>query len=127
MAYRCVYYGDEQYLHNDTNGGAVPYNRNGMTSFGSTDAVLLIQYLAALRAANPAVAYGTMNQRWINDDVYIYERELGANTVLVAINKNPSPIRPSRDSSPICLREDTPTIWRKSWVARDHRHWHGRW
>jgi hypothetical protein len=59
-----------------------------MTSFNSSDAVLLIQYLAALRAANPAVAYGTMNQRWINDDVYIYERKLGANVVLVAINKS---------------------------------------
>jgi glycosidase len=61
-----------------------------MTSFGSNDAVLLIQYLAALRAANPAVAYGTMTQRWINSDVYIYERQLGTNVVLVAINKNPS-------------------------------------
>ena len=88
-----VYYGDEQYLYNDTSGGVTPYNRNGMegqTNFGSNDAVLLIQYLAALRAANPAVAYGTMTQRWINNDVYIYERQLGANVVLVAINKNKS-------------------------------------
>jgi glycosidase len=85
-----VYYGDEQYLYNDTDGGATPYNRNAMTSFNSTDAVLLIQYLAALRAANPAVAYGTMEQRWINSDVYIYERVLGSNVVLVAINKNQS-------------------------------------
>ena len=85
-----VYYGDEQYLHNDTDGGADPYNRNAMTSFSNTDAVLLIQYLAALRAANPAIAYGTMTQRWINSDVYIYERVLGTNVVLVAINKNKS-------------------------------------
>lgn len=85
-----VYYGDEQYLYNDTNNGGVPYDRNGMTSFQPNDAVLLLQYLAALRAANPAVAYGTMQQRWINDDVYIYERQLGSNVVLVAINKNKS-------------------------------------
>ena len=45
-----VYYGDEQYLHNDTSGGNDPYDRNAMTSFGMTDAVTLIQYLAALRA-----------------------------------------------------------------------------
>ena len=83
-----LYYGDEQYLHNDTDGGADPYNRNAMTSFASTDAVLLIQYLASLRAANPAIAYGTMKQRWINDDVYIYERQLGSNIVLIAINKS---------------------------------------
>jgi len=82
-----LYYGDEQYLHNDSNGGTDPYNRNAMTSFNSTDAVLLVQYLASLRAANPAIAYGTMQQRRINDDVYIYERQLGTNVVLVAINK----------------------------------------
>jgi len=85
-----LYYGDEQYLHNDTAGGDDPYNRNAMTSFNSTDAVLLVQYLAALRAANPAVAYGSMQQRWINNDVYIYERKMGANVVLIAINKNAS-------------------------------------
>ncbi len=83
-----VYYGDEQYLHNDTGGGNDPYDRNAMTSFGTTDAVTLIQYLAALRASNPAIAYGTMQQRWINDDVYVYERRLGDNVVLVAINKS---------------------------------------
>ena len=83
-----VYYGDEQYLHNDTGGGNDPYDRNAMTSFGTTDAVTLIQYLAALRASNAAIAYGTMQQRWINDDVYIYERRLGGNVVLVAINKS---------------------------------------
>jgi glycosidase len=85
-----VYYGDEQYLHNDTRGGNDPYDRNAMTSFGTTDAVTLIQYLAALRARNPAVAYGSMQQRWVNDDVYIYERRLGADVVLVAINKSRS-------------------------------------
>lgn len=85
-----VYYGDEQYLHNDTSGGNDPYDRNAMTSFGATDAVTLIQYLAALRALNPAIAYGSMQQRWINDDVYIYERRLGGDVVLVAINKSKS-------------------------------------
>jgi glycosidase len=85
-----VYYGDEQYLYNDTDGGANPYDRNAMTSFNTTDAVLLIRYLAALRASNPAIAYGAMTQRWINSDVYIYERVLGTNVVLVAINKNKS-------------------------------------
>ena len=89
-----LYYGDEQFLHDDTSGGNDPYDRNAMTSFASNDAVLLIQYLAALRAANPALAYGSMQQRWINDDVYIFERRLGANIVLVAINKNRSGDQP---------------------------------
>ena len=72
-----LYYGDGQYLFNDTNGGATPYERNamqGQTHFGATDATLLIQYLTALRATNPAIAYWTMTQRKINSDVYVYER-----------------------------------------------------
>ncbi len=85
-----LYYGDEQYLHNDTSGGNDPYDRNAMSSFASNDATLLVQYLAALRAANPAVAYGSLQQRWINDDVYVYERKLGPNVVLIAINKSKS-------------------------------------
>jgi glycosidase len=85
----CIYYGTEQYLHNDTNGGGDPYNRPMMPSFStSTTAYTLINRLASLRRNNPALAYGSMNQRWINSDVYIYERRFFGSTVLVAINKN---------------------------------------
>jgi glycosidase len=85
----CIYYGTEQYLHNDTNGGGDPYNRPMMPGFStSTTAYTLINRLATLRRNNPAVAYGSMNQRWINSDVYIYERRFFGSTVLVAINKN---------------------------------------
>jgi len=84
-----VYYGDEQYLHNDTNGGTDPYNRPQMTSFSTTStAYKLIGALSSLRQSNDAIAYGTSTQRWINSDVYIYERQFYNNVVLVAINKN---------------------------------------
>lgn len=85
-----IYYGDEQYLHNDTNGGGDPYNRPEMSSFStSTTAYALIHNLAALRAgSNDALAYGSMQQRWINNDVYIFERKFFNDVVLVAINKN---------------------------------------
>ena len=84
-----VYYGDEQYLHNDTSGGTDPYNRPQMTSFSTTaTAYKLIGALSSLRQSNDAVAYGTSKQRWINSDVYIYERQFYNNIVLVAINKN---------------------------------------
>ncbi|MGH9825584.1 MAG: alpha-amylase family glycosyl hydrolase, partial [Blastocatellia bacterium] len=87
----CIYYGTEQYLHNDTNGGTDPYNRNPMTSFStSTTAYSLIGKLSALRKNNPAIAYGSMSQRWINSDVYIFERKFFGSVVLVAINKNDS-------------------------------------
>jgi len=85
----CIYYGTEQYLHNDTSGGSDPYNRPMMNAFNSnTTAYQLINKLSTLRRNNPAVAYGSMKQRWINSDVYIYERKFFGNVVLVAINKN---------------------------------------
>src|ERR1043165_7156179 len=85
----CIYYGTEQYLHNDTGGGTDPYNRPMMANFStSTTAYQLIGTLSTLRRNNPAIGYGSMGQRWINNDVYIYERKFFGNVVLVAINKN---------------------------------------
>ena len=85
----CIYYGTEQYLHNDTGGGTDPYNRPMMVNFNtSTTAYQLINKLSTLRHSNTAIPYGSMSQRWINNDVYIYERKFFGNVVLVAINKN---------------------------------------
>jgi glycosidase len=85
----CIYYGTEQYLHNDTSGGSDPYNRPMMTTFDTnTTAYKVINKLSTLRRNNPALAYGSMGQRWINNDVYIYERKFFGNVVLVAINKS---------------------------------------
>lgn len=84
-----IYYGDEQYLHNDTNGGGDPYNRPMMSSFSTaTTGYKLINKLSGLRQSNTALAYGTTQQRWMNNDVYIFERQFYNNVVLVAINKN---------------------------------------
>ena len=87
----CIYYGTEQYLHNDTAGGGDPYNRPMMSSFNtSTTAYQVIKKLATLRHNQPALAWGTHQQRWINNDVYIYERRSYDDVVLVAINKSTS-------------------------------------
>src|SRR6185437_3913558 len=89
-----ILYGDEQYLHNDTangNGekGGDPYNRVWMSSYNTaTTAYKLIAKLAGLRKSNDALGYGTWKQRWINNDVYIYERQFFNDVVLVAINKS---------------------------------------
>jgi glycosidase len=84
-----ILYGDEQYLFNNTNGGNDPYNRVWMSSFSTTTpAYRLIAKLATLRQSNNAIGYGTWKQRWLNSDVYIYERQFFNNIVLVAINKN---------------------------------------
>jgi glycosidase len=85
----CIYYGTEQYLHNDTSGGTDPYNRPMMPGFSTTTtAYTLTNRLSSLRRSNPAIPYGSMAQRWMNNDVYIYERKFYGSTVLVAINKN---------------------------------------
>ncbi len=88
----CLYYGTEQYLHDDTAGGGDPYNRPMMNAFNTaTTAYTLTNRLSTLRRNNRAVAYGSHQQRWINSDVYIYERKFFGNVVLVAINKGATP------------------------------------
>lgn len=85
----CIYYGTEQYLHNDTNGGGDPYNRPMMPGFSTTTtAYQLLNKLSTLRQSNPALAYGSHQERWINNDVYIYERKFFNDVVLVAMNKS---------------------------------------
>jgi glycosidase len=87
----CIYYGTEQYLHNDTSGGGDPYNRPMMNAFStSTTAYTLTNRLSTLRRNNTAIPYGSTQQRWMNNDVYIYERKFFGNVVLVAINKSGS-------------------------------------
>lgn len=80
-----IYYGTEQYME----GNGDPNNRHFMTGFNKdTNAYKLIQKLSAVRTSNPAMAYGDTEQRWINNDVYIYEREFGSDVALVAVNKS---------------------------------------
>lgn len=80
-----IYYGTEQYM----SGLNEPGNRARISSFSETsDAFKTIQALAPLRKSNPAIAYGTTQQRWINNDVYIYERKFGSSVAVIAINRN---------------------------------------
>lgn len=80
-----IYYGTEQYMV----GNGDPYNRAMMTGFNTnTNAYKIIQKLAPLRKTNPAIAYGSTSEKWINNDVIIYERKFGNSVALVALNKN---------------------------------------
>ncbi|WP_279292300.1 carbohydrate-binding module family 20 domain-containing protein [Enterococcus cecorum] len=59
-----------------------------MTDFNqNSDAYKVIGSLSKLRKNNLALAYGTTEQKWINNDVIIYERKFGSNVVLTAVNK----------------------------------------
>lgn len=82
-----IYYGSEQYM----TGISDPADRADMVSFSeTTNAFKVISKLAPLHKTNPALAYGTTKQRWLNDDVYIYERQFGKSVVLTAVNKSSS-------------------------------------
>ena len=70
-------------------GTGDPDNRAKMTSFNTlTTAYKLTGRLAPLRKSNPAIAYGTTTQRWVNSNVLIFERKFGPNVAVVAINRD---------------------------------------
>lgn len=80
-----IYYGSEQYMTGDSD----PDNRADMKSFDrNSKAYRVIGKLSKLRKQNPALAYGESNERWMNDDVLIYERKFGNNVVMTAVNRN---------------------------------------
>lgn len=82
-----IYYGSEQYATGSTD----PENRGDMTSFDTTStAYRVISALSPLRKSNPAAAYGTTQERWMNDDVLIYERQFGNSVIVTAVNRNQS-------------------------------------
>lgn len=84
----CVYYGTEQYLHNDTNGGADPYNRPMMERWDTnTPAFRLIKKLAAVRRENRAVQTGSHRQKYLSPDVYAYTRVYRDSCCLVVLNR----------------------------------------
>ena len=84
----CLFYGTEQYLVNSTNGGADPYNRPRMTSWGLDGALVsLIRILSTLRQESRALAYGSQRQHWINPSTYVFSRRYRDNRVLVMLNQ----------------------------------------
>jgi cyclomaltodextrin glucanotransferase len=84
----CIYYGTEQYLYDNTNGGNDPYNRPMMEKWDTDTQVYQdIQLLSKLRRLNPAVSLGSHVQKYITDDVYCYVRRYRDSRCLVAMNK----------------------------------------
>lgn len=86
----CIYYGTEQYLHDDTNGGADPYNRPMMERWDTgTPAFRLVRRLAAVRRENPAVQHGSHRRKFLTPDVYAYTRVYRDNCCLAVLNRGP--------------------------------------
>jgi cyclomaltodextrin glucanotransferase len=90
----CIYYGTEQYLHNDTNGNNNPYGNNDpynrpMMENWDTDTQLYrdIRLLTGLRRLNPAVSLGSQWEKYITPDIYCYVRKYRDSVLFVAMNR----------------------------------------
>jgi cyclomaltodextrin glucanotransferase len=83
----CIFYGDEQLLHCDVNGGNDPFNRPMMTSFEETELVRELAELAALRRRSPAVQRAGVRTRWLDPDIWVFTRPYLGSCVAVATNR----------------------------------------
>jgi glycosidase len=88
----CLFYGNEVSLHDDHHRGNDPYNRPWLgRSPAPTPLAGEISQLAALRAAHPALRFGGMRTKFVDDDRYAFTRCWGGDRVLVAVNRQDSP------------------------------------
>lgn len=84
----CLYYGTEQYLHNDTDGGNDPYNRPMMEQWDTdTEIYRYVRLLSGVRRLNPAISLGSQWQKYITPDVYCYVRRYRDSRCFVALNR----------------------------------------
>jgi len=85
----CITYGTEQYLHNNINGGELPYNRPMMVTWDRTTQLYQnLQLLSKLRRVNPAVSFGSHIAKYISPNVYCYLRRYRDSRCLVIMNKS---------------------------------------
>jgi cyclomaltodextrin glucanotransferase len=84
----CIYYGTEQYLHDDTNGGQDPYNRPMMENWDTDSEIYrYMRLLSGLRRLNPAISMGSQWQKYITPDVYSYVRRYRDSLCFVLLNR----------------------------------------
>ncbi|MGP0062156.1 MAG: alpha-amylase family glycosyl hydrolase, partial [Isosphaeraceae bacterium] len=85
-----IYYGDEVGMaggHDPANRGAFPWHA---PETWDTDLLHEFQRLIALRRARPALRRGSFRFLYAQDQVVAYARELGDETVVVALNASRS-------------------------------------
>ncbi|BAB77693.1 alpha-amylase family glycosyl hydrolase [Anabaena sp. FACHB-709] len=91
----CIYYGTEQYLHDDTNGGNDPYNRPMMGNWDTdTEVYRYLRLLSGIRRLNPAISMGSQWQKYLTSDVYCYVRRYRSSVCFVALNRGAELILP---------------------------------
>lgn len=87
----CIYYGSEQLLHCDENGGNDPYNRPMMESFEQTPLSRDLAILAAARKQSQALQKGGMRTKHLDADCYAFTRKYMYAACLVVVNRADDP------------------------------------
>jgi len=86
----CVYYGTEQLLHDDTEGGNDPYNRPMMERWDiERRPARALGLLSALRRRNLAVQRGFTRELMVGEHVFAYVRRYDDACALVVLNSGP--------------------------------------
>jgi cyclomaltodextrin glucanotransferase len=121
----CIYYGTEQYLHNDTNGDKNPYGNNDpynrpMMESWDTDTQLYrdIRLLSGLRRLNPAVSMGSQWQKYLTPDVYCYVRRYRDSLLFVAMNRG-EPVKLEAVDTELPEGEHTDVLSRRKYEVVD--------
>ncbi|MEG3919742.1 MULTISPECIES: alpha-amylase family glycosyl hydrolase [unclassified Microcoleus] len=116
----CIYYGTEQYLHDDTDGGNDPYNRPMMEKW-NTDAPIYrdVRLLSGLRRLNPAISMGSQWQKYLTPDVYCYVRRYRDSVVFVAMNRGSSVTTIEEVDTELPDGEHTEVLSRRKFEVKD--------
>ena len=88
-----IYYGTEQYMSsvNASDIAGRGFMQVASPTFSqTTTAYTTIKKLAALRAANEALAYGETSVLYSNNDVLVFSRKFFDKQVVVAVNRQPA-------------------------------------
>ena len=87
----CVFYGTEQYLVNNTDGGNDPYNRPMMESWSiDSNCFSLLDSLISIRRQNQALTFGSHRQVYVSEHIYAFMRTYRDCHALCVLNKGPA-------------------------------------
>jgi cyclomaltodextrin glucanotransferase len=84
----CIFYGTEQYLVNNTDGGQDPYNRPMMEAWTQdSNAFNILSKLIELRRSNQSFTFGSHQQLYVSSDVYAFRRSYRDSHMICILNK----------------------------------------
>ncbi|MEG4918368.1 alpha-amylase family glycosyl hydrolase [Microcoleus sp. B7-D4] len=116
----CIYYGTEQYLHDDTDGGNDPYNRPMMEKWDTDSPIYrAVRLLSGLRRLNPAISMGSQWQKYLTPDVYCYVRRYRDSVVFVAMNRGSSVTTIEEVDTELPDGEHTEVLSRRKFEVKD--------